>query len=1016
MTTSSKLRRVAVAILAAATAMAGLIPLTAGSASAVSGFTFTRLSGTDRFDTARRIAVATFGTANTALLARADLFPDALSGSYLAGSTDGGSPVLLTEVNRIPSATNEALSALGTKRVILLGGPAAISPAVEAELRSRNLQVERIGGRDRFETSQQIAERLGAANVGSVDGQRTAVVASGRNFPDALAGGPLSYARRLPSILTDTNSLPAPASSALSNLGIKKVFLLGGPSAVSGNVQSQIESQGIAVERLGGANRQATAALIATTAYDRLGFDDTHINLARGDFFTDALTGGPHGGDERNGGSSPGAAPAPIVLSVSPTILGAETAELLRKESSTLRTGHIFGGPAAISTAVEGEAARAAGSGRAAIVLNETTVQPGGTITGRVTGESISRMSVSGCGLNDQEVVRTGNGDFSITIPAGQPGGECSLTFRVTFTDGSVESDVFSITIASRAVAATGGPELTSVEFVRRVTQPNPLGSPFTQTVMRFIFDEAVTGQALRSADTVSNSCSSSDDGCSAKFKLYRFDQTVNSANPNRVYEGRNAQMDSANSRAVLVTFGQAPANVGTPLDLGEREYREITVAGVDERAVRDSSNIANPFSDAPVNSVTFAAGTTVAPDLVSLGNFRPNFDGTRTLVDFSFDEPAVREEFSGTTAPGGYFLIFNDADVSERECDFVPGPTNSTTNGNGTSVHTVSCPNLGLAQSTASSVARGLVKTGTVRSTDGTTIDANGQPDRKKGNPAESNPLQTADVSVEGATTRPDLVSVQFFTGRVDGTNASFEFDQALFTFDESVNLPPTGGSNLCSATGATCFAVYSPDAKEIGPATSAPSGSPPPPAPVRASSNDRQVVVTFPDGSLLDATGAFVGDGAVQEAVATGGVNRGNRRDEVAVQGASFAAGLTTGPDFIACRKEITARDPISGAPSQFRLVFEFDKSVQSTPDGSKFAVYDVNGNRVAPRDVNGNASTSSPSRRPPPNADEVILSGYANQNDLSSIVSCGVAGGAVLETDGDPNPIGYEIAVTQ
>jgi hypothetical protein len=160
-------------------------------------------------------------------------------------------------------------------------------------------------------------------------------------------------------------------------------------------------------------------------------------------------------------------------------------------------------------------------------------------------------------------------------------------------------------------------------------------------------------------------------------------------------------------------------------------------------------------------------------------------------------------------------------------------------------------------------------------------------------------------------------------------------------------------------------------------------------------------------------------VGGGAVQEAIATGGVNRGNRRDEVAVQGASFAAGLTTGPDFIACRKEVTARDPISGTPSQVRLVFEFDEGVRDTgpgPDPSRFEVYDVNGQRVAPRDVNGNASTASPVRRPAPDTDEVVLSGFANQNDLRSIVSCGVAAGAVVETDGDPNPIGYEVATTQ
>jgi len=986
MTTSSKLRRVAVAILATATAMAGLIPLTAGSASAVSGFTFTRLSGTDRFDTARRIAVATFGTADTVLLARADLFPDALSGSYLAGSTDGGSPMLLTEVSRIPAATNEALATLGTKRVILLGGPAAISPAVEAELRSRNLQVERIGGRDRFETSQQIAERLGATNVGLVDGERTAVVASGRNFPDALAGGPVSFARRLPSILTDTNTLPTPARNALSNLGIRKVFLLGGPAAVSGNVQSQIEGLGITVERLGGANRQATAALVATTAVDRLGFDDTHINLARGDFFTDALTGGAHAGDEGDGGASPGSQPAPIVLTVSPTILGADTTEFLRANSATLRDGHIFGGPAAISTAVEGEAARAAGSGRATITIDQTSVAPGGTITGGVTGESISRIVVSGCGLSEREVIRTGDGDFSLTIPTSQPPGECSLTFRVTFTDGAVETDTFGLTITSAARAATAAPELLSVTFVRRFTQPNPGGISFTQTVMRYTFDEAVTGQALLPADSASP-CVRTAAGCSLKFKLYSFDQNPTvSQNPNRIYEGRNAQVDPGDTSSVLVTFGQSG------MSLTETLLRDVTVGAVDKEAVADSSNVANPYGDAGLNSVTFGAGTTIAPDLIGVDNFRPNFDTTRTLVDFTFDEPAVASSNAQNVAiGGGYNLVLNDADATERICNYVSG--------DGATKHTVSCATLSLTQIASSSVARAIIAAGTVASPQAgttTTFDAN-----------QKNPMQAFAVTNSGATTRPDLVSAQFFNGRVDGTAA--DFDQVLYTFDESVILPTS--TPQC---GATCFAVYTADGNEVLGRTSSPDGISPGP-PVRPTDNDRQIVVTFGDGTIEEATGASVGEGAVLEAVGTGGVNRTNRRDEVAVQGITFATGSTTGPDFVRCETEVTARNPITGAPTGYQLVFSFDEDVRSGsgtiandtpgPVASSFVLYNSTGTKIDP-------TTASATRRDSPNDNQVLVGGFTQEN-LAAAASCGVAEGAVTEQDTTKalNPIGYE-----
>lgn len=992
MTTISKLRRLAVALLAAATATAGLLPLGGAPAGAVAGFSWDRLDGQDRFDTARRIAVDTFGQANTVLLARADLFPDALSGSYLAGSTDTGAPILLTEVNRLPQATNEALATLGTERVILLGGPAAISAAVEAELRSRNFDVERVGGRDRFETSQQIAERLGSTNVGQVDGDRTAIVASGRNFPDALAGGPLGFASRLPTLLTDTNSLPQPTRNALTNLSIRRVFLLGGTAAVSANVESQLREMGITVERLGGANRQGTAVIIAETAIDRLGFDDTHVNLARGDHFADALSGGPHAGDESNRGSEPGAAPAPIVLALSPTILSAETRDFLTNRSSTLRDGHIFGGTAAISDAVADEAARAAGAGRAVVTVDQTSVEAGDTITGNIAGDP-QRVFVSGCGLNERELNTASNGDFSLVIPDTQPAGNCTLTFRMTFANGSTETEGVQITITAPLNAATAAPELLSVAFVRTFSQPNPGGASYDQTVIRYTFDEAVTGQALVSANGAANSCTTATPGCSEKFKLYRFSQDPSTGtNPNRVYEGQAAQIDPDDTRSVLVTFGQSPATTGgAPRDVGEAELVEITLAAVDQNAVRDGTNVPNPFGDAGLNALSFEPGRTVAPDLVNVTNFRANFDTTRTLVDFVFDQPAVN---NATAHPvGGYWLILNDADVSERECNFQPGPAGSTTNGNGTTVHTVSCPLVGLNQLTAANVARGTIEPRVVASL------ASGGGTTPVADTNEVNPLQAHDVTGAGATSRPDLISAEFFDGNVDGTTATV--DQVLYTFDEPILIAAAP-----RACGATCFAVYTTAGTEIFGSNE-----------TRSSTNDAQVIVTFPDGSINDATGASVIDGAVLEAVGTGGVNRTNREDEVDVQGVTFAAGLTTGPDFAACRLEVTQRDPISSNPTAFQLVFVFDETViggtsTSGPQPDRFFVYDDSGEVIPPRTAEGTASTTTPTRRAAPQDNEVVLSGFQNQDDLRNVASCAVNDGAVTDGQGEKNPIGYEV----
>jgi len=273
----------------------------------------------------------------------------------------------------------------------------------------------------------------------------------------------------------------------------------------------------------------------------------------------------------------------------------------------------------------------------------------------------------------------------------------------------------------------------------------------------------------------------------------------------------------------------------------------------------------------------------------------------------------------------------------------------------------------------------------------------------------APFNVLQAADVTGDGATTRPDLVSAQFFDGRIDGTPAGF--DQVIYTFDESVLVPTSPPQ--CAAN---CFTVYKADGREVFGGTVANQPT------VRSGENDRQVIVTFADGSIDGATGASVRDGAVLEAVGTGGVNRTNREDEVEVQGVTFSSGLTNAPDFVACELEVTGRDPISGSPNAFQLVFVFDEAVRAGgttdlgpgPDPARFFVYNANGDLIAPRTAGGASSTANPQRRGAPQENEVLMEGFANQSDLQTIVSCAVAEGAVIEKDSSaaPNPIGYEV----
>lgn len=340
-----------VRLAAAAVAASAALCAWASGAGATTGVTANRLAGSDRYGTAQTVATDTFTSAPEVVLASGLNYPDALAANYLAGRIHG--PILLTDPNSLSSETVSAMKSLGTTGVDVVGGPSAVSSNVISQLKADGYQVNQIYGSDRYGTAEAIAELFPASFVGTIGPVGpTAIVTTGLNFADALAAGPISYAQSVPLLLTDPSSLSSETQTALTNLGIKSVLLLGGTAAVSANVQDQIQNMGISVTRIAGADRTDTAAQLATQIeYSTLGWVPSHVNLARGDDYPDALAGGPHGGVSKSA----------IVLTEDPNTLGSYTTTFLQDESSTVASIDVFGGPDAVSDATVAAAQQAAG-------------------------------------------------------------------------------------------------------------------------------------------------------------------------------------------------------------------------------------------------------------------------------------------------------------------------------------------------------------------------------------------------------------------------------------------------------------------------------------------------------------------------------------------------------------------------------------------------------------------------------------------------------------------------------
>jgi len=176
-----------------------------------------RISGADRLDTAVKISQKqwlkpdpnnSWGQAQTAVIATSTNFPDALAGVPLAAYRQG--PLLLTDPNGgLYGPANDEINRIVPKgrTIYILGGAAAVPPAVDAQLVKEGYKVQRFAGKDRFDTALQIAK------VGMGD-PKTVVVATGRLFPDALSAGPLAAG---PRATEEAGKEPRPAAIILTD-------------------------------------------------------------------------------------------------------------------------------------------------------------------------------------------------------------------------------------------------------------------------------------------------------------------------------------------------------------------------------------------------------------------------------------------------------------------------------------------------------------------------------------------------------------------------------------------------------------------------------------------------------------------------------------------------------------------------------------------------------------------------------------------------------------------------------
>ncbi len=164
---------------------------------------------------------------------------------------------------------------------------AGLTPGGDNPVHAASGDVERLAGDDRYETSAKIADKKFTTSS-------YAIITRGDAYADGLAASVLSGALNAPVLLVRSNTLPDSISSRLTALGKPRVIILGGTVAVSTAVENALKDLvgSSYVTRLGGADRFATAALVAAEAAKYATLSRTAF-IVNGFASADSLVAGP---------------------------------------------------------------------------------------------------------------------------------------------------------------------------------------------------------------------------------------------------------------------------------------------------------------------------------------------------------------------------------------------------------------------------------------------------------------------------------------------------------------------------------------------------------------------------------------------------------------------------------------------------------------------------------------------------------------------------------------------------
>lgn len=230
----------------------------------------TKFIGSNRYETSSKILESS-GNKDTLILVNASKeMSDGLSAAALSGKLKAD--IVPINPDNVDNATEETIKK--AKNIILIGGDSAIPKDFEKRLSGK--KITRIGGRDRVETSNEIAKYIG-------NYKKAYIVNGYTGQADAMSIAPVSARDVSPIILTKPNS------KSIDSIKNVDYSVIGGEAAVSNSIQESTNS-----DRIGGKNRYETNRMVLDKFYK----DRKSISFCNGETLVDALSGSYFAKDE----------------------------------------------------------------------------------------------------------------------------------------------------------------------------------------------------------------------------------------------------------------------------------------------------------------------------------------------------------------------------------------------------------------------------------------------------------------------------------------------------------------------------------------------------------------------------------------------------------------------------------------------------------------------------------------------------------------------------------------------